>query len=342
MTFDPVAFGRRMAQTIKEHVAPLRTEIASLAAANAALQQRADALERQLQACTIKGARIDRDGVLFLTLGNGDMQDLGQVTGRDADPREVEALVDQRVERAIAGLELPTPAPVDPASLRPMVAELVEHAVGELPVPRDGRDADPREVEALVDQRVERAIAGLELPRPAPVDPASLRPIVAELVEDRVDRTVEQTVERAIAGLEMPRDGRGIAGTLIDDNGDLVVTYTDGENQRAGRVKGRDGADLEHLAFETPDGRRFTVRARSGAREFVSEFTVPSVIDRGIWQASSAYDVGDGVTFKGSYWIAEAETNARPGTPDSGWRLAVKRGRDGRPDRRQTGHEERV
>jgi integrin beta 3 len=61
------------------------------------------------------------------------------------------------------------------------------------------------------------------------------------------------------------------------------------------------------------------------------------LVDRGIWRTKD-YSAGDGVTFKGSYWIAERDTDGRPGEPDSGWRLAVKRGRDGRPDRMRGPH----
>lgn len=54
---------------------------------------------------------------------------------------------------------------------------------------------------------------------------------------------------------------------------------------------------------------------------------------RGVHAVGQQYAAGEGVTFKGAMWIAMRETDATPGEPDSGWKLAVKRGRDGRPDR---------
>jgi hypothetical protein len=36
------------------------------------------------------------------------------------------------------------------------------------------------------------------------------------------------------------------------------------------------------------------------------------------------------VTHEGSGWIAQRATNAKPGTPNSGFQLAIKRGRDGK------------
>ena len=38
---------------------------------------------------------------------------------------------------------------------------------------------------------------------------------------------------------------------------------------------------------------------------------------------------GDGTTWGGSFWIAQGETGEKPDT-GKGWRLAVKKGRDGR------------
>ena len=40
------------------------------------------------------------------------------------------------------------------------------------------------------------------------------------------------------------------------------------------------------------------------------------------------YERGDAVTYGGSLWIAQRDTNEYPRGEDSGWRLAVKRGRD--------------
>lgn len=52
---------------------------------------------------------------------------------------------------------------------------------------------------------------------------------------------------------------------------------------------------------------------------------------RGVFQAGQRYDVGDVVTWDGSAWHChEPETTGRPGDGAPGWKLIVKRGRDGR------------
>lgn len=51
----------------------------------------------------------------------------------------------------------------------------------------------------------------------------------------------------------------------------------------------------------------------------------------GVWRAGEAYAKHTGVTHDGSVWVARTDyPSGEPGTPDSGWQLAVKRGSDGR------------
>lgn len=107
---------------------------------------------------------------------------------------------------------------------------------------------------------------------------------------------------------------------------------------------GRNAADLallqEHIEqrFErmlkaasvtTTDGGR-TLRWAIG--ETVHEIKTAIVLDAGVWKEGNAYVAGDGVTMGGSFFIAQADTTAKPGKSDE-WRLAVKRGTDGRDAR---------
>jgi hypothetical protein len=103
---------------------------------------------------------------------------------------------------------------------------------------------------------------------------------------------------------------------------------------------GRNAADLALLQeyidqrFErmiagssvtTPDGGRTLRWALSGR---VYEIKTATVLDAGTWKQDAAYVPGDAVTHGGSLFIAKVETTAKPGTDD--WRLAAKRGADGR------------
>jgi integrin beta 3 len=107
---------------------------------------------------------------------------------------------------------------------------------------------------------------------------------------------------------------------------------------------GRNAADLTYLqdyaaeqvsraiktsTVTTPDGGR-TLRWAIG--ETVHEIKTSIVLDAGVWREGATYVAGDGVTLGGSFFIAQAETAAKPGKSDD-WRLAVKRGSDGRDAR---------
>jgi integrin beta 3 len=58
--------------------------------------------------------------------------------------------------------------------------------------------------------------------------------------------------------------------------------------------------------------------------------TFPVVLDRGVYKTGQTYQAGDGVTWAGSFWIAQRETSEKPGEGPTGWRLAVKAGREGK------------
>jgi collagen type III alpha len=107
---------------------------------------------------------------------------------------------------------------------------------------------------------------------------------------------------------------------------------------------GRNASDLGYLqdyiaeqvdrtfktgAVTTQDGGR-TLLWRLG--DTVHEIKTAIVLDAGVWKDGTTYVPGDGVTLAGSFFIAQNTTNAKPGTSDD-WRLAVKRGADGRDNR---------
>lgn len=85
------------------------------------------------------------------------------------------------------------------------------------------------------------------------------------------------------------------------------------------------------IAFDQKSEREFEVIATtSSGRQIKSLFSVPVVLDCGVFREGGAYAKGDGVTFGGSFWIAQKEAPAgKPGASED-WRLSVKRGRDGK------------
>jgi integrin beta 3 len=135
-------------------------------------------------------------------------------------------------------------------------------------------------------------------------------------------------------------DGVGLANSLIDRDGNLVVTMTNGDAKALGLVVGRDGKDgergpagfsLEMFGAEQIDERIIRFTLGTEGEEAVCEFKLPVMIYRDIWNAERTYDEGDAVTWGGSLWVAQKDTpEGKPDAPDSGWKLCVKRGRDGK------------
>ena len=103
----------------------------------------------------------------------------------------------------------------------------------------------------------------------------------------------------------------------------------------AGRdgTDGKDGADgfsFEDLTVEQIDERTAVYKGTKGDRvkEF-GRFTSHAMIHRGVWLEGKSYERGDVVTWAGSQWHANEDTETKPGE-DAKWTLVVKRGRDGR------------
>lgn len=134
-------------------------------------------------------------------------------------------------------------------------------------------------------------------------------------------------------------DGIGLAGALIDREGNLVITLANGEVKALGRVVGKDGANGAHgadgkdgtgfddLEFASDEyGRPVAKFVRDGVSK---EIRLPCIMDRGPFKAGAGYKKGDAVSYGGSLWIAQGDTEDRPDS-GAGWRLAVKKGRDAR------------
>ena len=140
------------------------------------------------------------------------------------------------------------------------------------------------------------------------------------------------------------KDGIGLAGALIDRDGALVLTLSNGEARSLGLVMGSDGRDGEAGAAGrdglqvkdidltlAADGRTLLLSLDDGEVAYTAEVGVPTMIYRGVFVEGSEYEKGDTVTWAGSLWHCNGETKDKPGEGSSLWTLAVKKGRDAKP-----------
>lgn len=257
-----------------------------------------------------------------------------------------------------------TAAALEPVLGRLAAVEQLQPVKGERGQPgADGKDADPVTQEQVVAavQSMQETIAEtirsfLEENPPSPgkdgkdglngkdADPVTAAMVVdavkalPDVIDEAVARYLDRNpprVERGQPGVDGKdgNDGVGLAGAFIDRDGNLAITLSNGEVKNLGPVVGRDaepGLGFDDMTEElADDGRTIIRRYRRGdqVKEFRHRISV--VLDRGIYKADTIYQAGDGVTWAGSFWIAQEETTEKP-DGGKGWRLAVKRGRDGK------------
>jgi hypothetical protein len=137
---------------------------------------------------------------------------------------------------------------------------------------------------------------------------------------------------------EAGADGVGLAGAMIDRDGNLIVTKTNGDAVPLGCVvgkdgqHGKDGADglgFDDLDVEYDGERTFTFKWQRGDVVKTRSFHVPTVIDRGYWSEGTKAQHGDAMTHNGTLWIATKDTDAKPCLESDSWRIGARKGRDG-------------
>lgn len=233
--------------------------------------------------------------------------------GKDADQEAIEALILEKVAA------IPRVAGKDGESVKPEVIKaMVDEAVAAIPrIVQDGKDASPEQIAVAV----EKALASWERPKDG-----------KSVTLEEVAPMVEEVVAKHVAKLPVPKDGVGLAGGMIDREGDLTLTLTDGSVRELGNVLGKDGMGFDD--FEVVDGEdEFVFRMKLGDREKNWSVRKPSVADfyRGVWTAG-LHKRGSLVTWGGSLWMAQRDTEVKPETKgnEDDWKLVVKRGRDGK------------
>lgn len=201
------------------------------------------------------------------------------------------------------------PAPKDGKSVtaddvRPILAEMVESAAKALPVPKDGKDGTDGKDADMAELKLHLAelVKHVNLPAPPSVDE------VAAVFERRFsdltlswERQARDTFEKAVDRMPAPKDGR-------------------------------DALPLESFDLRLEDDERtVTVKMQAGETVLEKSIKLATVLDRGQFKPDGKYEKGDGVSHGSCFWIAQKDDpEGVPGMGKSDWRLAVKKGRDGK------------
>ncbi|MES2910614.1 MAG: hypothetical protein V4718_04460 [Pseudomonadota bacterium] len=138
---------------------------------------------------------------------------------------------------------------------------------------------------------------------------------------------------------EKGQDGMGLAGAMIDRDGSLQVTFTNGEVKALGPVVGRDGVNgkdgTDGVGFELfemeyiPDTHEITVKAVSGIRTKELRYPAGGIRPGGYWREGTTAKAGQAWVHDGSTFYALRETTDKPETKSSNWIIGARKGRDG-------------
>ncbi|HGW5085394.1 TPA: hypothetical protein ACQGPQ_001135 [Pseudomonas aeruginosa] len=233
----------------------------------------------------------------------------------------------EAIAKQVAAL-IPIPKDGEPgqdADMEALKAHLGE-LVKAIPAPADGLSVVIDDVVSLIRDEVAKAFS--DLPPPAPgkdADMEALRAHLGELVKG-LQLPPVPTIEEVAATFE-----RRFSDLTLSWERQARETFDKAADRMPIPKDGRDALPLEsfHLALGE-DGRTVTVKMQAGDVVVEKSVRIASVIDRGVFSAEKSYEQGDGTTYGGCYWIAQKD--APEGVPggSTDWRLAVKKGRDGK------------
>lgn len=135
---------------------------------------------------------------------------------------------------------------------------------------------------------------------------------------------------------EKGADGLGLAGAMIDRDGALLVTLTNGEVKSLGKVVGKDGSDgkdglsLEDFQLEyLPESHEINVKAVCNGRTKELRYPAGGIRPAGYWRENTKAVPGEAWVNGGSLWICMKATQAQPATNSDAWIIAARAGRDG-------------
>lgn len=232
------------------------------------------------------------------------------------------------------------------------IAAEIQRAVAALPAPKDGKDCDMDAVKGLI----EDAVKAIPAPKDGKdgangkdgLDGAAGEPgakgadgVNGKDGRDGADGAAGKdglNGEKGMPG-EKGADGLGLAGAMIDRDGALQITLTNGEVKSLGPVVGKDGGhgkdgadgvsldsfELEYL----PETHEIAVKAVCGARAKEIRYPAGGLRPGGYWREGTKAKAGEAWVHDGSLWIAKQDTPAKPETQSADWIIGARKGRDG-------------
>jgi len=325
---DPVEFGKAMGAIVREATAPLLVRIEQL---EKALAERPDIGAIAAQAASLVPAPQDGKSITVKDV-RPILDDAIKSLRSDADkalaePLELAEQARDALLKALGELKQPEDGKsVTVEDVAPLIREEVAKAISELPPAKDGESVTAEDVRPLLVELVESAVKALPPAEPGKdADMDALRAHLGELVKG-IQLPAVPTVDEVAATFE-----RRFSDLTLSWERQARDTFDKAADRMPIPKDGRDALALESFDMAiAEDGRTITVKLQAGETLIEKSVKIPAVIDRGVYSSEDSYEKGDGTTYGGCYWIAQKD--APEGVPggSADWRLAVKKGRDGK------------
>lgn len=228
------------------------------------------------------------------------------------DPEKFGLAMGEAIRKAVEPLQL------EIASLKKKLAEAPAPADGkDGENGKDGKDCDMQAVKAMVDEAV-KAI-----------------PVING--KDGVNGKDGESIKGDPG--QKGADGAGVADLMLDRDGALVATMTDGRMKNLGVVVGKDGTDgkdgsdgigLDSFDMEyLEETHEIRVKAACGGRTKELRYPAGGIRPAGYWREGTKALAGQVWTHDGSGWVAKNATTAKPEASSEDWILIARKGRDG-------------
>lgn len=307
---DPVEFGKAMGAIVKEATAPLLLRI--------------DAMEKQLATISVPSAK---DVVALI-----DVEALAKsAAALMPAPEDMRPVVESLLSKAVADLpKAENGTSVTVEDVRPVIDEAVSKAVAALPKAQDGTSVTADDVRPLVDELVSKAVAALPAAENGKdADMEVIKSHVGELVRgiQPAAPLPAPSVDEVAAAFE-----RRFSDLTLSWERQARDTFEKAADRMPKPKDGRDALNLEDFDLTlADDGRTVTVKMQAGETTVEKSIKIAAVLDRETFKHDGAYEKGDGVSYGGSFWIAKCDApKGVPGSGETDWRCAVKKGRDGK------------
>lgn len=254
--------------------------------------------------------------------------------GASVDPAAVAAMVDKAVASAVAAIPIPKDgAPgkdgtsVSEELVEGFIAARIDAAVKAIPVPKDGapgkdgESVDLNDVAALIASRVDEAVAAIPRAKDGAPGKDGVPGKDAAPAKDGApgkDGASAYEIAKAhgfagsvIDWLSSLRgkdgdDGISFLSAVVDSEGELILTASDGTRHKAGVVRGKDGTN----GVDGSPGAQ-----GSPGRDAVAIRPLPLIED------GKTFPAGTWALHAGGSWYAEKQTEPLNGRnpKDAGW-----------------------